>query len=215
MIEKYLDYTNLKLNIPSKEIKESIKEAIQLNCYGFCTYISNHILVDNLVKITNSNIKKVYVIGFPYGTVKEIRRDLSMVEYSNGDEFDVVIPSYFHLNKLIRAQKILNTVREKTKGKILKVIIETTLLDNERMWEAIKLVYDIGGDYIKTNTGIYKNRNRTLEEDVKLIQEYTNLNIKAAGGIKNYQEAKKLIDLGVKRIGTSSAKEIIEQEKNV
>ena len=214
MIEKYLDYTNLKLNLPSKEIKESIKEAIQLNCYGFCTYIQNHILVDNLVKSSNSPIKKIYVIGFPYGTVKEIRRDLSMVEYSNGDEFDVVIPSYFHLNKLIRAQKILNTVREKTKGKILKVIIETTLLDNERMWEAVKLVEDIGGDYVKTNTGIYKNRNRTLEEDVKLIQEYTNLPIKCSGGIRTYLETKKLIDLGAKRIGTSSAKEIIEQEKN-
>jgi len=214
MINSYLDYTDLNLAKPSKEVMESVKDAIFLNCYGFCTYISNHFLVDKVVTRANSQIKKIYVVGFPQGTMREYRRDLSHIEYCNADEIDVVLPAYFHFDKLIRASKMLSAVRKLTKGKVLKVIIETTLLDEKGIFSAVRLVEDVGGDYIKTNTGfIHTRRTRTLVEDVKLIKEYTKLPIKASGGIRDYSLAKELVDAGVSRIGTSSARQIIDGEK--
>jgi deoxyribose-phosphate aldolase len=215
MINQYLEYTNLRVGDTSKVIGESIKEAIFLNCFGYCTYLYNHLLVNKLVELARSPIKKVYVLGFPQGDIHKIKNDLECVAYCDGDEFDVVIPlAEFHSKKYLRVSKVLNTVRTKTKGKILKVIIETIFLSDEiKYCEAVKMVEDIGADFVKTNTGVYAPRFRSLIEDIQKIQSWTSLPIKAAGGIKDYTLAQKLVDLGVKRIGTSNASNIIMGEQ--
>ncbi len=214
MIENFLDATNLKRAATSKEIKQSIKEAIELNCYGFCTYLNNSFLVDNIVKTYNSRIKRVYVIGFPFGTFELIKADLDLFTGTIADEYDLVIPiQFFRDNQFLRAHKIASGVRKRVKNKILKLIIETSLLNDKKFPEAIKFAEDIGADIIKTNTGIYKFRRRPIQEDIQLIQEYSNLPIKASGSIGNYKLAKELVDLGVCRIGTSKFKEIIMEEQ--
>lgn len=214
MIENFLDATNLNRSATSKEVVKSVEDAIVLNCYGFCTYLNNSCLVEKKVKTYKSQIKKVYVVGFPFGTFESIKEDLSLLENTNGDEYDLVIPvQFFKETQFLRAHKIASAVRKRTKNKILKIIIETSLLTDQRLPEAVKFVEDIGADIIKTNTGIYKFRRRSLQEDIKLIQEYSTLPIKASGGIGNLKLAKELIDLGVCRIGTSKFKELILEEQ--
>jgi deoxyribose-phosphate aldolase len=213
MIENFLDATNLNKSASSKDIIKSIKEAVELNCYAFCTYISNSFLVNKVIKTYNSNIKKVYVIGFPFGTLESILNDLEFVDKTDADEYDLVIPvQFFKEEQFLRAHKIGRGVRKKVGNKILKLIIETSLLTEIRLPEAVKFGEDMGADIIKTNTGIYKFRRRSIQEDIQLIQEYTSLPIKASGGIGDYKLAKELVDLGVCRVGTSKFKEIIEGE---
>ena len=219
MISKYLEATNLNEKADYKEIRDSLKEAIFNNCVGFCTYLNWSSIVNKYVKLANSNIKKIYVIGFYTGQEKLIERDLDYVYMSKGDEFDVVLPlSLFSNERYVNTVTLLTKVRKATEGKVLKVIIETNILrqmpNPEKSFEtAINMSESIGADYIKSNTGRFK-RSIPIQEDIKLIQKYTKLNIKAAGGIRDYRLAKELVDMGVKRIGVSYTSQIIEEEKN-
>jgi len=216
MIENFIDATHLKKAASSKEIIKSIKSAIEFNCYGFCTYMSNSLLVDKVINQYKSSMKKIYVIGFPFGTFDLIKKDIDLLDSINSaDEFDLVIPvQFFEEKKFLRAHKVASGVRKRVKNKILKLIIETSLLSTEKMPEAIKFAEDIGADIIKTNTGVYNFRKRSIIEDVKLIKEFSNLPIKCSGGIGTYKVAKELIDMGVCRIGTSKFKEMVMEEPN-
>ena len=223
MIEKYLESTNLKENAGWKDIRDLVKEAIELNVYGVCTYLHWSGIVNK--NAVGSNLKKIYVIGFFTGDVRKIERDLFYVKTSGGDEFDLVFPLALLANintknekcpytALIR--KTLANVRKETEGKILKVIIETNVLremtsPEERIKEAIQFCEEAKVDIIKTNTGMFPRR-IPIQLDVTEIKKHTQLPIKAAGGIKEYQLAKVLVDMGVARIGTSNAKTIIEEE---
>lgn len=210
MIEQFLDYTVLNKTLTSKEIKRAVREAIDLKCYGFCTYMGNSYLVEDILKKNPSEIKKVYVIGFPFGVYEDY--EIDQAKTANGDEYDVVMPMSFFQDDILNASETIRKVREATKGKTLKLIIETELIkDDEVFSSAITFAKDHEVDFIKTNTGVYPRR-RNLVNDVKFIQGFSSLPIKASGGIKSYLQAKELLDLGVKRIGTSNAKAILANE---
>ncbi len=215
MIREYLEHTDLNESATWKNIRNSIKVANENKVLGFCTYLHWSGIVD---KYLDKTVKKVYVIGFNIGAVDRLEKDLDMLPYAPGDEYDVVLPlTPFTVGDITRTKTALEVVRKATKDKILKVIIETTVLRDckdaeDKIKSACKIVEDIGGDFVKTNTGKFLPRKVDIVEDIKLIKRYTKLPIKAAGGIKTFEEAKKLIDLGVKRIGTSSADKIVGEE---
>lgn len=218
MIASYLEATDLNEKANYKEIRDALKEAIFKNCIGFCTYLNWSAIVNKYTKLANSDIKKIYVIGFYTGQEKLITRDLDYIHMSRGDEFDVVFPLALLTNeRYVDIVRLLTSVRKATEGKILKVIIETNILrqlpNSEKSFEtAINISESIGADYIKSNTGRFK-RLIPIQEDIKLIQKYTKLPIKAAGGIRDYKLAKTLIDMGVKRIGVSYPTQIIREEE--
>jgi deoxyribose-phosphate aldolase len=219
MIKDYLEATNLNEKANRKEIRDSVIEALNLGCVGFCTYMTWSLVVDNTIKSLGKEgqLKRIYVIGFFTGSPLQIFRDLQYIETTQAEEYDLVFPlPVYAVGDLTMTKKILDKVRESTKGKILKVIIETNILRDLPDWEkkfkdVIKLCEDTGADYIKTNTGRFE-RKVPIEDDIRIIRRITELPMKAAGGIKTYELAKKLVDLGVKRIGTSSVKAIIEGE---
>jgi deoxyribose-phosphate aldolase len=99
---------------------------------------------------------------------------------------------------------------KKTAGnKILKVIIETCYLTDEEKKIATQLTIDAGADFVKTSTG-FGTGGATLE-DIELMKSITNnkIQIKASGGIRDYETAIKYIELGVARIGTSNGIQIV------
>ena len=64
MIASYLEATDLNEKANYKEIRDALKEAIFKNCIGFCTYLNWSAIVNKYTKLANSDIKKIYVIGF-------------------------------------------------------------------------------------------------------------------------------------------------------
>ena len=94
-------------------------------------------------------------------------------------------------------------VREATRGKILKVIIECCLLTDEEKIHMCRIVADCGADFIKTSTGFSKGG--ATREDVELMRRECppTVKVKAAGGISSLQDAEDFIDLGADRLGTS------------
>ena len=88
--------------------------------------------------------------------------------------------------------------------KVLKVIIETCLLTDEEKIKMCEIVDKSGADYIKTSTG-FSTAGATFE-DVKLFKDSlkeSSLKIKAAGGVKSFEDAEEFILLGADRLGTS------------
>ena len=107
----------------------------------------------------------------------------------------------------------INEIKEACNGKILKVIIETCLLTNEEKIQMCNIINESNADYIKTSTG-FSIRGASIEDvDIMNNTKYNNLQIKASGGIKNYQDALNMIKHGATRIGTSSGVKIIKEEE--
>jgi deoxyribose-phosphate aldolase len=208
MIEKYLEATNLDNKAKQNDIRDFVLKAEEQKCYGVCSYLS----WANRMKQYAKNCKIICVIGFPQGNPFKIQQDLSLINNSIIDEYDVVIPLGFVKHKRNKDfLMMMKYVRKVTNGKVLKAIIETCVLDEKEFKTVIKICEHSGVDFIKTNTGLYK-RNRPIEKDVELITQYTKLPIKASGGISTYEQANKLIEMGVIRIGTSNPSRIIIEE---
>jgi deoxyribose-phosphate aldolase len=94
--------------------------------------------------------------------------------------------------------------------KLLKVIIETAYLSDEEIKKACKLCADAGADFVKTSTGFAPSGAKA--EHIALMRENLPpaVGIKASGGIKTFDDAKRMIDAGATRIGTSSAVNIVQ-----
>ena len=95
-------------------------------------------------------------------------------------------------------------------NKLLKVIIETSLLTDEEKVKMCKIVTDAKADYIKTSTG-FSTGGATID-DVILFRNNVgeNVKIKAAGGIKSIDDAQRFIEEGASRLGTSKVVSILE-----
>lgn len=104
----------------------------------------------------------------------------------------------------------IREVKEAIGDKILKVIIETCYLSDEEKVIACKLSIKANADFVKTSTGF--GTNGATYDDVKLIKNtvMNKIKIKASGGIKDKATAKKYIELGVERLGTSSGVNIVK-----
>jgi len=96
------------------------------------------------------------------------------------------------------------------RGAKVKVIIETCYLTDEEKVKACELAKEAGADFVKTSTGF--GTGGATVEDVKLMRKVVgpDMGVKAAGGIRTYEQALAMIEAGANRIGTSSGVKIVE-----
>jgi deoxyribose-phosphate aldolase len=104
----------------------------------------------------------------------------------------------------------IKAVKAACEGKLLKVIIETCLLNISEKIEMCKIISESGADYIKTSTG-FSTGGATVE-DVSLFAKHIkpHIKIKAAGGISSLEDAEEFIRLGASRLGTSRIIKIVK-----
>ena len=157
------------------------------------------------------------VIGFPSGYSTSAAKIAEAEEaiIAGADEIDCVI-NVCHL-KDKRYDDILYELRalkSVAQNKILKVIIETSLLTDEEKIKMCELVSESGADYIKTSTG-FTDKGATFD-DIALFAKHVScgVKIKASGGIKTLEDAEKFIELGASRLGTSRIVKIIKNGKD-
>lgn len=212
-INSYIDHTNLNAFATKEDIKKLCDEAKK---YHFETVCVNPCYVELANELLNgSNVKVCTVIGFPLGAnsiaVKEYE---AIVAVENGaDEIDMVInigalkdKDYDYIKEEIE------TVRDSIGGRVLKVIVETCYLDEEEIIKMTEICNETFVNFIKTSTG-FGTRGASLE-DIKIMKEHKNevLEIKASGGIRDYETALKMIEAGATRIGTSSGVKIMTDD---
>lgn len=210
-LASYIDHTLLKADASYNDIVKLCDEAKKYSFYAVCV---NPFFVSYAKKLLyGTTIKVCCVIGFPLGCVPAISKYLETREAiaSGADEIDMVMNiSAFKSGFYDVVLEDMKMVRRASEGKILKVIIETAYLSDDEKIKAAKLCEEAGADFVKTSTGFAPTGAKV--DDVKLLKASVspNIKIKAAGGVRSFEDCVKMIDAGASRIGTSSGVLIIE-----
>ena len=210
-LNKYIDHTNLKNTATLKDIEKLCNEAIKYKFASVCVYPYYVPLAKSLLKDTN--VEVCTVIGFPSGmSTKETKTYEAIDAIEKGaTEIDMVINISALKNKdYDYIKEEIEEIRDAIDGKVLKVIIETCLLNEEEIIKMTEICNETFVNFIKTSTGFSEYGARV--EDVELINKYKSevLEIKASGGIKDYETAEQMINAGATRLGTSSGVKLME-----
>ncbi|MGN0023538.1 MAG: deoxyribose-phosphate aldolase [Elusimicrobiaceae bacterium] len=207
-LAKYIDHTILKAVASKQDVTKLCAEAAE---YGFASVCVNPFWVSFCADLLKgSGVKVCTVIGFPLGAntsrVKAFEAEQAIKE--GADEVDMVINIGALKSSMLDVVKAdIAAVREASKGKTLKVIIETSYLTEEEKKTVCKICAECGVDFVKTSTGFSDAGAKA--EDVKLMAEASGLAVKASGGIRSKEDALKMIEAGASRLGTSSGVKIV------
>lgn len=204
-LNRLIDHTLLKPDATSAQVQTLIDEA---KAHNFASVMVNSSFVSQCAQqLAETEVKVATVIGFPLGAVDtKTKCDEVKNALANGaNEFDMVINiGRLKQGDLDYVTNEIKALRELTKGYILKVIIETCLLTDEEKIKACKCVSDAKADFIKTSTG-FSTGGATVE-DVALLRKHVDkaVQVKASGGVRNYEQLQAMVQAGATRIGTSS-----------
>lgn len=208
----FIDHTLLKADTTKEEIVTLCDEARE---YFFASVCVNPTWVKTASEqLKGSPVKTCTVIGFPLGaSTSEVKRFETKDAIANGaTEIDMVI----NIGALRSGQEQLvkediEAVVTEAKGKaIVKVIIETSLLTDAEKRTACELAKEAGADFVKTSTGF--STGGATAEDVKLMRGVVGpeMGVKASGGVRSFEDMKKMIEAGATRIGASSGVQIMQ-----
>jgi deoxyribose-phosphate aldolase len=235
-IKNYLDSTYLKTpeqaglseQENTKIVRSFINEAID---EGFKLIMIRPNMVNlahKMIKEANSNVTIGTVIGFHEGTnsLEEKLVEAQKAIDDGADDLDFVC-NFEAFKKgeidLVKKEILEGTKLVLTHHKIVKWIIEVAALTSDQIIQLSALIKNVvmsnfkeesySSVFVKSSTGFYKTENglpngATVPTIIMMLENGSPLSIKAAGGVRTYDEALEMIRLGVKRIGTSSAKAI-------
>jgi deoxyribose-phosphate aldolase len=210
-----IDHTNVNRDATENDIRNLCKQADEYNFSCVCITPTNVPLAREFLE--NSDTEICVVIGFPFGVQTPHAKVFEAGEaVENGaSELDMVLNIGYlksgH-NSLVKAD--IAGVVEAARGRVVKVILETALLNREEKILACRLAQEAGAHYVKTSTGI--GVSGATVEDVELMREVVGLEmgVKAAGGIRNLNTALAMITAGANKIGTSTGVQIMEDLLN-
>ena len=156
------------------------------------------------------------MVGFPLGAMctKAKAYEAKCAVEDGATEVDMVINIGWLKDR--KDDLVLNDIREVKKAcgdKHLKVIIEACLLTEEEKVRACELSVKAGADFVKTSTGF--STGGAKAEDVALMRKTVgpDMGVKAAGGIRTYEDAMKMIEAGANRLGCSAGIAIVTSAK--
>ena len=209
-----IEHTLLKPEATVKDIMRLCDEAQKYHLYAVCVNPCYVPLAKHLLQGTE--VKVVTVVGFPLGatfsSVKALEAKTAMEEHA--DEIDMVMNvSAFKTGDYAAVTEDIRRVVEAAAPCPVKVIIEAAYLTPREKRTACRIIADGGAKFVKTSTGFGKGG--ATVEDVKLLREEAvkySLKVKAAGGIRDVETAKAMVEAGADRIGTSAGAAIAAGE---
>lgn len=208
----YCDHTLLSVDATWEQIKSICDDGIKFNTASVCIPAA---YVKQAKDYVGDKLAICTVIGFPtgYSTTAVKAFEAADAVENGADEIDMVINvGWAKDGKFADILNEIKAVKEASKGKILKVIIETCLLTDEEKKELCRVVTESGADFIKTSTGFSKGG--ATREDIALFAANIgdNVKMKAAGGIRSLEDAEDYINLGCSRLGTSAIVKIVKNQ---
>ena len=210
-LAKYFDHTILKPAATAAEVANICQEAVSYGFFSVCINPVHVKKVSDLLKGTE--VKVCSVVGFPLGTNTSAlkARETKQAVTDGADEIDMVINVGALKDK--RYDFVENDIKgvvEAAAGKVVKVIIETCLLERGEIVEVCRTARKAGAHFVKTSTGFAGG---STPEDVALMKKTvgSDLQVKASGGIKSLTDVKKMIDAGADRIGASAGVNIMAE----
>lgn len=215
-IAGYIDHTILRVDCTADEIRQLCDEAIAYQFAAVCVPPFFVQLAAQRLEKHSPKIKVATVVGFPMGysstpaKIEEIKRAID----DGADEVDAVInicalkgQNWSYVANDIDSM----TTAARLKGKKIKLILETGLLDEVELEKLSELVLYSGPDFVKTSTG-FNGAGAELGKVLflkKLLGD--KIAIKASGGIRSREDALAFIEAGATRLGTSAALNLIKE----
>ena len=212
-ILSHCDHTLLAVDATWDDIKQICDDGLKYKTASVCIPAS---YVKRAADYVSGKLAICTVIGFPNGySTTEVKAFEAKNAVENGaDEIDMVINVGWAKDG--RFEDILNEIKEvksACSGKKLKVIIEICLLTDDEKKEMCRVVTESGADFIKTSTGFSKGG--ATREDIALFAANIgeNVKMKAAGGIRSFEDAEDYINLGCERLGTSAIVKLVKNQE--
>lgn len=212
-LNKLIDHTLLKPEATQDQIIAVCQEAKD---YDFATVMVNSSWAKTCADfLKGTNVLVACVVGFPLGAMsKEAKIFETKQALADGaQEIDMVL----NIGRLKQGDEAyvvdeIKAIKALLPNLKLKVIIETALLSDEEKILACKLVSEAKADFIKTSTGF--STHGATPEDVALLRKYvdSDIEVKAAGGVRSYEDLQRMVDAGATRIGTSSGVKLMQGE---
>ena len=212
-LARYIDHTLLKPDATRAQLEQLCAEAAEHQFSTVCVNGSRVELAYSLLE--ESDVQVCTVVGFPLGAMDaDAKRYETEVAVDLGaSEIDMVMNvGRFKDGEHDYIVREIRDVVEAADDRVVKVILETCLLTNDEIAQACKLVTQAQAHFVKTSTG-FGNAGATLEH-VRLMRETVGqfAGVKAAGGVRNANEAQAMIEAGATRIGTSNGVAIVSGE---
>lgn len=210
------DHTILKPTATWNDVKTICDEGMENGCASVCIPAAYVRKASEYIRYCESKLSVCTVIGFPngYSTTRVKVFEAEDAVLNGADEIDMVVNLGWvkdHLYEKVLEE--IKQVKEACHGRVLKVIIETCLLDEEEKRTMCWVVNESGADYIKTSTG-FSDYGAT-PQDVALLKENVKgkVKVKAAGGISTLEDADLFLTLGASRLGTSKVVKLFKELK--
>lgn len=207
----YIDHTLLKPEAAREEIVALCNEAITHKFKTVCVNGSWAALCSELLE--GSGVKVGGVVGFPLGAspTRSKAFEAQLLVEAGATEVDMVmnvgfLKSGFH-DRVV--EDIREVVAAAGEGIVVKVILETCLLEEKEILQGCEYTLHAGASFVKTSTGM--SIHGATEEHVALMRQAVGdqFGVKASGGIRSYETAVAMIAAGANRLGTSSGISII------
>ncbi len=212
-LNNYIDHTILKPQATPADIVKLCREAADNQFFSVC--VNPHYVALASEQLAGSAVAVCSVIGFPLGAnTTEIKaREAAQAIADGATEIDMVI----NVGALLSGDRdfveadIAAVVKAIDKRALLKVIIETCLLNDEQIVEVCKIAKAAGADFVKTSTGFSTGGATT--EHVALMRQTVGpeMGVKASGGIRDRAKALAMIEAGANRLGTSNSLLIVAE----
>ncbi len=211
-LARMIDHTLLKPEATPAQIERLCSEARQ---YSFASVCVNPVYAGRCAEyLRGSPVKVCTVIGFPLGAnttdVKAFEAGKAIQD--GATELDMVIS--IGALKAGETDLVRLDIRRVVEvagasGALVKVIIEACLLTDEEKVTACRLAQEAVADYVKTSTGL--STGGATPEDVALMRRIVGpkMGVKAAGGVRTLADARRMIEAGASRIGSSAGVKII------
>ncbi len=212
-VARLIDHTILKPEATRDEVRKVCAEALK---YGFASVCVNGYWVPLVAEeLRGSEVKVCTVVGFPLGatsTASKVAETLGAIK-DGAREIDMVI----NIGALRSGEEA--TVEADIKavvaashahGAIVKVILETALLDDDQKTLACRLSQRAGADFVKTSTGFSKAG--ATVADVALMRRVVgpSMGVKASGGVRTLADLRAMVAAGATRVGASASVAIVE-----
>ena len=215
-LNKYFDHTLLKADATTEQIDLLCSEALKYDFFSVCVNSCN--VAQCKDALDGSDVKIAAVVGFPLGACTTAAKVFETEEACKDGacEIDMVINIgalkeggeefvYEDIKAVVDVAAKYNA--------IVKVIIETCLLTDEEKETACRLSEEAKAAFVKTSTGF--STGGATEADVALMRKTVGdrLQVKASGGIRDYDTVMAMIEAGADRIGASASVAVMEDSK--
>jgi deoxyribose-phosphate aldolase len=214
-LAKYIDHTILNADATQADVDKVIEEAIKYDFASVC--INPYWVSRTAAALKDSTVNTCTVIGFPLGATSTASKvfEAQQAIKDGADELDMVInigELKAKHNDAVEADIKALADAIHAEGKLLKVIIETSLLTDEEKVRACELSEKAGADFVKTSTGFSTAGAKV--PDVALMRKTVGdrLGVKASGGVHSNAEAEAMIEAGATRIGASASVKIVTED---